>query len=61
MVSWVLGTPAALCAAAFAAVADNMLGAAILGAVVGLAIGIGILGFPDLDRGGPSDHDDVFH
>lgn len=61
MVSWVLGTPMALCAAAFAAVADNMLGAAILGAVVGLAIGIGLLGFPNLDRGGPADNDDFIH
>jgi hypothetical protein len=52
----------ALCAAAFAAVADNMLGAAILGAIVGLAIGIGLLAFPNLDRGGPADNDDMmFH
>lgn len=60
-VGWILGTPIALCAAAFTAVADNMVGAAIMGALVGLAIGIGILAFPNLDRGGPADNDDFLH
>ncbi len=57
---WIDGIPTALCAAAFTAVADNMLGAAIMGSLIGLAIGIGILAFPDLDRGGPADNDDMF-
>lgn len=60
-VGWILGTPTAICAAAFAAVADNMLGAAIMGSLVGLAIGIGILAFPNLDRGGPADNEDFLH
>jgi hypothetical protein len=51
----------AVCAAAFTAAADNMLGAALMGSLVGLAIGIGILAFPDLDRGGPADNDDFLH
>ena len=59
-VGWIVGIPTALCAAAFTAAADNMLGAAIMGSLVGLAIGIGILAFPDLDRGGPADNDDMF-
>jgi hypothetical protein len=46
-------------AAGFAAVADNMLGAAIMGSLVGVAIGIGILAFPNLDHGGPADNDDL--
>jgi hypothetical protein len=51
----------AVCAAALAAVADNMGGAALMGALIGLVIGIGILSFPDLDRGGPADNDDFLH
>ncbi len=60
-VGWILGIPISVCAAAFAAAADNMLGAAIMGSLVGLAIGIGILAFPNLDRGGPADNDDFLH
>lgn len=60
-VGWILGTPIAVCAAAFTAAADNMLGAAIMGSLVGLAIGIGILAFPNLDHGGPADNDDFIH
>jgi hypothetical protein len=60
-VGWILGTPTAICAAAFTAVADNMLGAAIMGSLVGLTIGIGILAFPHLDRSGPADTDDFIH
>lgn len=60
-VGWILGTPTATAAAAFAAVADNMLAAALMGGLVGLAIGIGILAFPNLDRGGPADNDDFLH
>jgi len=60
-VGWILGVPMAVCAAAFTAVADNMLGAAMMGALVGLTIGIGLLAFPNLDRGGPADNDDFLH
>ena len=60
-VGWILGVPTAVCAAAFTAVADNMLGAAIMGSLVGLTIGIGLLAFPNLDRGGPADNDDFLH
>jgi hypothetical protein len=51
----------AVCAAGLAAAADNMGGAALMGALIGLAIGIGILSFPNLDRGGPADNDDFLH
>jgi hypothetical protein len=60
-VGWILGVPTALCAAAFTAVADNMLGAAMMGALVGFTIGIGLLAFPNLDRGGPADNEDFLH
>lgn len=52
-----LGIPTALCAGAFAYVADNPLPAAAAGAVVGFVIGIALLAFPNLDRGGPDDTD----
>ncbi len=61
LVAW-LGVPMALSAGAFAYVADNPLAAGAVGALVGFVIGIALLAFPDLDRGGPSDTDDVmFH
>lgn len=60
-VGWILGTPMAICAAGLAAVADNMGAAALMGALLGLAIGIGILAFPNLDRGGPADNEDFLH
>jgi hypothetical protein len=60
-VGWILGVPTAGFAAMFAAAADNMLGAALMGSLIGLAIGIGILAFPNLDRGGPADNDDFMH
>ena len=56
----VLGIPAAVSAAAFAYVADNHFAAAGVGAVIGLVIGFAIMAFPNLDRGGPEDSDDVF-
>lgn len=57
-----LGLPTALCAGAFAYVADNPLPAAVAGALVGFVIGIALLAFPDLDRGGPDDTDGIiFH
>ena len=61
LVFW-LGVPMALTAGAFAYVADNPLPAGGVGAVVGFVIGIALLAFPDLDRGGPYDTEDVmFH
>jgi hypothetical protein len=33
----------------------------MMGALVGLTIGIGLLAFPNLDRGGPADNDDFLH
>ncbi len=56
-----LGMPAVLCGGVFAAVADKPLEAGLIGVLVGLFIGVGILAFPDLDRGGPADHDDFVH
>lgn len=57
-----LVVPAVLTAGLFAVAADNPLAASGVGALVGLAIGIAILGFPNLDRGGPADTDDImFH
>jgi hypothetical protein len=57
MVLWV-GAPTAVMAGVFATVADDPVAAAAVGAVVGLFIGIALLAFPDLDRGGPADNDD---
>ncbi|MDZ4868484.1 MAG: hypothetical protein SGI91_14290 [Alphaproteobacteria bacterium] len=61
LVLW-LGVPMALSAGAFAYVADNPLAAGGVGAVVGLVIGIALLAFPNLDRGGPDDSEGgIFH
>lgn len=60
-VLWALGAPAAVCAAGFAYVADNSFAAAGVGAIIGLVIGFAIIAFPNLDRGGPEDSDDMFH
>jgi ElaB/YqjD/DUF883 family membrane-anchored ribosome-binding protein len=60
-VLWVFGIPVAVSAAAFSYVADNHLVAAGVGAVIGLVIGFAIMAFPNLDRGGPEDSDDMFH
>ena len=60
-VLYVLGIPAALSAAGFAYVADNHLAAALMGAIVGFVIGIAILAFPNLDRGGPADTDSMLN
>ncbi len=56
-----LGIPIALFSGIFAWNADNMLAAAGVGALIGLVVGIGILAFPNLDRGGPADTDDMLH
>jgi hypothetical protein len=55
-----LGAPAALSAGAFAYVADTPLPAGAIGAVVGFFIGLALLAFPNLDRGGPDDSEDGF-
>jgi hypothetical protein len=55
---WLL-VPTVLMAALFAYVADHPLAAGVVGAVVGLFIGIALLAFPNLDRGGPADTDDI--
>lgn len=54
-----LAVPAVLTAGLFAVAADNPLAAGGVGALVGLFIGIALLAFPDLDRGGPADTDDM--
>lgn len=54
-----LAMPAVLLGSLFAIVADKPLEAGMLGALIGLVVGIAVLAFPDLDRGGPSDHDDL--
>lgn len=53
-----LGAPTALTAGAFAYVADAPLPAGAVGAAVGFFIGIALLAFPNLDRGGPDDSED---
>lgn len=53
--------PSVLCGGVFAAVADKPVEAGLVGVLVGLVIGVGLLAFPDLDRGGPADHDDFVH
>jgi hypothetical protein len=57
----VLAVPAVIAAGLFAWVADNTLAAALTGAIVGLFVGVAILAFPNLDRGGPADTDDMLH
>jgi hypothetical protein len=47
-----------LCAGIFAYVADHPVAAGAIGALVGAVIGIALLAFPNLDRGGPADTDD---
>lgn len=54
-----LAVPSVLTAGLFSVVADNPLAAGGVGALVGLAIGIALLAFPNLDRGGPADTDDM--
>jgi hypothetical protein len=56
-----LAMPAVLCGFVFAAVANKPYEAGIVGVMVGLVIGICILAFPDLDRGGPADDDSFIH
>jgi uncharacterized MnhB-related membrane protein len=56
-----LAMPSVLLASIFALVADKPFEAAIIGGLIGVFIGLGILAFPDLDRGGPADHDDMMH
>ena len=60
-VLWAFGVPMAVCAAGFAYIADNPLAAAGVGALIGLVIGFAFVAFPNLDRGGPEDSDDLFH
>ena len=50
----------ALVAGAFAYVADHPMAAGAVGAVVGFFIGLAMLAFPNLDRGGPDDNEDGF-
>ena len=59
-VVWLLSLPTVITAGAFAAAADNALAAGIVGALVGFFIGIALVSFPNLDRGGPGDNDDMF-
>jgi hypothetical protein len=56
-----LAMPAVLCGALFASAADKPYEAGIVGALIGVVVGICILAFPDLDRGGPADNDDFMH
>jgi hypothetical protein len=58
---WIMGIPAALLAGVFGYFAeDNPLAAAGIGALIGAFIGIALMAFPDLDRGGPADTDSWF-
>jgi len=56
-----LAMPSVLLGSVFALVADKPVEAGLIGGLIGVFIGIGILAFPDLDRGGPADHDDFMH
>jgi ElaB/YqjD/DUF883 family membrane-anchored ribosome-binding protein len=60
-VLWALGVPTAVGAAGLAYVGDHTIAAAGVGAVIGFVIGFAIIAFPNLDRGGPEDSDDMFH
>ena len=57
----VLAMPTVLFSSVFAFVADKPFEAAMVGALLGIVVGIGILAFPNLDRGGPTDNDDMLH
>jgi hypothetical protein len=57
---WIMGIPAALMAGVFGYFGDNHLAAAGIGALIGVVIGIALMAFPDLDRGGPNDSDGWF-
>jgi hypothetical protein len=56
---WTLALPTFIGAGLFAVVADNPITAAWLGAIVGFCVGLGLLAFPNLDRGGPEDTDSM--
>jgi hypothetical protein len=56
-----LAMPTVLLGCLFGLVADKPFEAAAIGALIGFFIGIGLLAFPDLDRGGPADTDDMMH
>jgi len=57
---WIMGIPAALLAGVFGYYGDNHLAAAGVGALIGAFIGIALMAFPNLDRGGPADTDSWF-
>jgi NADH:ubiquinone oxidoreductase subunit 6 (subunit J) len=59
--AYALGLPMIFFAGLFAVVADNFLAAAAIGALVGFIVGIGIMAFPNLDRDGPADTDDMLN
>jgi hypothetical protein len=58
---WTMGVPAVLLGGVFGWFGDNHLAAAGVGALVGAFIGIALLAFPNLDRGGPADTDSMLH
>jgi len=56
-----LWVPTALGALGLGAVANQWEAGAITGAIIGFVVGLGMASFPDLDRGGPDDTEDLFH
>jgi hypothetical protein len=58
---FLIWAPTVLGAIGIGSVADKWLAGAITGAVIGLVVGIALAAFPDLDRGGPVDTDDMLH
>lgn len=58
---YLIGIPTVLTGGLFAWAAEGALVATGVGCAVGFIIGVALLAFPDLDRGGPADNDDFMH
>ena len=58
---YLIGIPTVLTGGLFAWAAEGAIVATGVGLLVGFVIGVGLLAFPDLDRGGPADTDDMMH
>ena len=60
-VRYLLGIPTVVTGGLFAWAAEGALVATGVGLLVGFVIGVALLAFPNLDRGGPADTDDFMH
>lgn len=58
---FLLWAPTITGALGLGAIANQWVPGAITGAIIGFVIGVALMAFPDLDRGGPDDTEDLFH